>query len=87
MKRQYVVPGITIELYAFTQSISGCITKIGALDDVCVLQDADATGFMKDFAQAGYFSEGPCSLSASEFDKMELDTVCYHQNVRSAFAS
>lgn len=85
MKRQYVVPGITIERYAMTQGISGCITKIAALDEQCVLQDADATDFMKSFAMAGYFVEGACQESASGFDGFDL--ICYHTSVQAAFTS
>ena len=88
MKRQYVVPGITIERYAMTQSASGCITKIGAWDQDCVLKDADATDRMKDFAVQGYFTEGSgCKLPGSIFDGWDLDTICYHTSVQSAFAS
>ena len=88
MKRQYVVPGITIERYAMTQSASGCITKIGALDSQCVLQDADATDFMKYFAEQGYFIDQPsCDLTVAEFGPEPFDTICYHSNVQAAFAS
>ena len=88
MKRQYVVPGITIERYAKTQSIMGCITKIGALGSECVLKDSDATDFMKYFAEQGYFTDSfSCHESFGEFELEGFDTICYHTNVKQAFAS
>lgn len=85
MKRNYVAPTFTLERYSATQSASGCITKIGALDSQCVLEDPDSTDLMASFAAAGWFTDGNCTTVASNMDG--FDTICYHTSVQAAFVS
>ena len=86
MKRQYVTPAFTLERYSVTQSASGCITKIGALDSQCVLEDTDSTDLMVSFADAGWFTDaGNCTTVAQDMDG--FDTICYHTSVQAAFVS
>ena len=86
MKRQYVVPGITIERYAVTQSVANCFIKISARNDDCVLADPDASDYMKIMAMNGWFLDGfACDISLEESDGN--DFICYHTSVQQAFNS
>ena len=86
MKRNYVTPVRAMESYNLTQSIAGCITKIGALDSQCVLEDPDSTDLMVSFAAQGWFTDaGNCTTVATDMDG--FDTICYHTSVQAAFVS
>ena len=85
MKRQYIVPGITIERYAVTQSIAACNIKIGFLDSDCIIRDPDSTTEMKDYASDGWFASGNCMEEV--YAGTDYDGICYHTNTQAAFNS
>ena len=85
MKRQYVVPGLTIERYAMTQSIAACDIKIGFLDSDCIINDFDSTVDMKDYAWQGWFASGNCMEEV--YAGVDYDGICYHTNTQAAFNS
>ena len=85
MKRAYQKPTLEVESFAITQQITSCTgNKIGFSDASCVLKDNDATDQMKALAQAGWFIDGACIISASDTPN---DGICYHTNTNLAFTS
>ena len=85
MKKAYQAPAMAVELFALTQSIASCETKIGFLDSECVLKDPDAPPQMKDYAYIGWFTSGNCVETAVGMD--ENDGICYHTTANAAFNS
>lgn len=85
VKKIYEEPMIVVEQYALTQNVAACETKVGFNDNECVLKDPQATDQMKDLANAGFFNNGDCKLSASGMDG--FDALCYHTNAGATFNS
>ena len=77
---------MAVELFALTQSIASCATKIGFLDSECVKNDPDATDQMKDLAWSGFFTDSENCVGYPE-DMDAFDAICYHTNANAAVNS
>lgn len=76
---------IAVEHYELTQSIASCSLKIGFLDSMCVLKDADSTTEMRNLAAQFMFTSGQC-VNEPKIGSDE-DGICYHTNMNAAFSS
>lgn len=85
MKKQYQKPLIAVEHYELTQAIASCSIKIGFLDNLCVLKDADSTPEMRNLAANNNFTTGNCAKAP--ISGSTEDGICYHTNVNAAFNS
>lgn len=87
MKKHYEKPLVAIEYFELTQTIASCNIKIGFLDRLCVLQDPDTPGSMRDMAKNFYFTSGADGCMKSVVSGSTDDGICYHTSANSAFNS
>ncbi|MBQ9762434.1 MAG: hypothetical protein IJV82_05080 [Oscillospiraceae bacterium] len=93
MKKCYEKPMVQVEYFSLTQAIAACpgikIKGVGSSQDV--LDDSDATEYMKSYAKAfGFLSSGNCLRVMDGFAEpggSGGNTICYHGPVVSAFLS
>lgn len=86
MKLKYEKPQAAVERYELSQSIAGCITKIGPSgSNSCVRTDPDTPPQMRQMANAGWFADYTCNEIAKEGDT--FNGICFHTQNAATFQS
>lgn len=89
MKMKYEKPMVAVDLYELSQSIAGCMIKVGMTDSGCFLNDPDVPPEMKSFAAQGWFVEGNCmthTVAGTTYDGV-YDGMCFHTQANGALVS
>ncbi len=89
MKKNYHSPKVIMESFSVTEQASSCAAvQISSTDAMCVIQDADSTPGMIDFAFFGGFLYAQnCKIPVPEMDPEGGDGLCYHTSVAMVFTS
>ena len=88
MKLKYEKPLAAVERYELSQSIAGCITKIGPNgSNSCIRTDPDTPPQMRQMAIAGWFADYTCDPDCIAQEGDRFNGICFHTQNAATFQS